>query len=82
MWLCVFSAAAETIRLGPTPQPEPVEFVPAMTASMEGVNAAQWIEAFLSYADTLGIPVEEDGFQFVVEWARRTRFDMACNTLG
>ena len=82
MWLCVFSAAAGTIQPRPTPLPVPAEYVPARTTSMEGMNAARWIEAFGTYADALGIPVEADGFRFVVEWARSARFEAACNTLG
>lgn len=84
VYLCVCTAAAQKAEPaagyvpGPTPQPMPAVGVPARTASMEGVDAAQWKEAFFAYADAQGIPVEEGGFQLIFEWERKHMFDAAC----
>ena len=57
---------------GPTPPPGEVADggVPAYTLSLAGVDASEWKEAFLSYAEEHAIPVEEGGFALVGEWPR------------
>ena len=72
------SAVAEGSAPGPTPPPAKVAEggVPIHTRALQGVDAAQWKEAFLAYAEKHAVPVEEGGFEYVTEWPRREQYEM------
>lgn len=75
--LCAASVTVAEIAPVATPEPKPVGtgYVPALSTAMSGADAAQWKTLFFAYADEHGIPVEDGGFQPVVEWARCGTFE-------